>query len=90
MLENAAEPIPPIVSSAKATAKFGDSGINATHTMNNSEPPTISTRPLPGGSPLASRRPPSSAPNASAAASTPTSVGETMKCCRPIGAINAE
>ena len=90
MLANAAEPKPPITSSAQASENAGASGISDTHTRNSSEPPTISTRPLPGGSPPASHSPPRNAPNDSAAASMPTSVGDTMKCCRPIGATSAE
>ena len=47
--------------------------------MNINEPPTISMRPVNGGSPLVSQMPPMNAPNASDAASTPTSVGGNLE-----------
>ena len=89
MLANAAEPTPPMTSSRHASEKVGANGMRITQTRNSSDPPTISVRPLRRGPPPVSQSPPSSAPNASAPASMPVSVGDTMNTCRAIGATSA-
>src|SRR4051794_28131044 len=89
MLENAADPNPPRVSSPNASQNDGINGIATIQAMYSIDPPTISTRPLIPGSFVVNQAPPRAAPNASAAARTPTSVGDTLKICRPIGAIRA-
>ena len=89
ILANAAEPMPPTTSSRHASQKIGANGIAITHSRNISDPPTISVRPLSRGPPPVSHNPPSNAPNASAPASMPVSVGDTMNTCRAIGATSA-
>ena len=89
ILANAAEPMPPATSSRHARKNVGANGIAITHSRNNNDPPTISVRPLRRGPRPVSHSPPSSAPNASAPASMPVSVGDTMNTCRAIGATSA-
>ena len=77
MLEKAAVPRPPMISSTKARPYHGDSAIAMTPPRNTNEPCISARGLLKRSQPADSAMPTTMAPSGSAAASAPTKVGDT-------------